>query len=123
MPTDWRKAKFLRPFSLLENALFGDGNGSEWDFAYDGGSFKVQFKCDGYNHFRCPSYPAHSHWSLLPSGNLFIDWGQYGKYEMTMDPATGTMSGSVQGKPDQWRKATFLQQIVSDEVASYETGH
>ena len=44
--------------------LFGVGGGSEWSFAYDGGEFAVQFKADGYNHFTCPTYPAHSHYTL-----------------------------------------------------------
>ena len=51
-PEDWRKATFLRPLSEVESLLMGQGAGSEWDFAYEGGSFKVQFKGDGYNHFR-----------------------------------------------------------------------
>lgn len=121
---DWRKARLLRPLSPVETLLFGDGAGSEWDFAYDGGSFKVQFKADGFNHFRCPSYPAHSHWSLLPTGNLFVDWGQYGKYELTCDPASKTMQGSVVGDPSQWRKATFLQNInPTDTAPTAEEAH
>jgi len=124
---DWRKATFVRPFSPVEALLLGEGTGSEWDFAYDGGSFTVQFKGDGFNHFRCPTYPAHSHWKLLPTGNLFVDWGQYGKYDLVCDPAAKTMTGSVTGDPSQWRKATFLGNIAAavagaadQAAASYE---
>jgi hypothetical protein len=58
-----------------------------------------------------------------------VDWGQFGKYELQVDVATKvirsngalwrlnvhclalqTMQGSVQGKADQWRKASFLRQ-------------
>merc|ERR1711918_293209 len=110
------KAKFLRALSPLEACLFGEGAGTEWDFAYDGGSFKVQFKSDGYNHFKCPTYPAHSHWSILPSGKIFIDWAKYGRYELTCDPAAGSMEGSVQGTPEKWRKAQLLRVLPVAEA-------
>ena len=51
-PEDWRKMTPLRALSDAEKLIIGEGAGSEWDFAFDGGSFKVIFKCDGYNHFR-----------------------------------------------------------------------
>jgi hypothetical protein len=44
--------KPARALSPMEALIFGEGFGSEWDFAYDGGSFKVEFKGDGFNHFR-----------------------------------------------------------------------
>ena len=81
-PGDWRKATFVKPLSPVESLLFGAGGGTEWKFEYSGGSFGVQFKADGYNHFNCPSYPEHSHYTLdthNPPGNMIeIDWGKYG---------------------------------------------
>ena len=32
VPSDWRKAKFLRPLSATEALLFGAGGGTEWNF-------------------------------------------------------------------------------------------
>jgi hypothetical protein len=81
-PGDWRKATFVKPLSPVESLLFGAGGGTEWKFEYSGGSFGVQFKADGYNHFNCPSYPEHSHYILdthTPPGNMIeIDWGKFG---------------------------------------------
>ena len=71
---------------------------------------------------RCPQYPAHSHWALTGPDTIFIDWGNYGKYELKVDAANSSMEGSVQGKPAQWRKATLLQAITVDEKVDYE-GH
>merc|ERR1719231_2228213 len=94
-PADWRKATFVKPLSPVESLLFGVGGGTEWKFEYSGGSFGVQFKADGYNHFNCPSYPEHSHYILdthNPPGNMIeIDWGKFGTYVMAIDPETKTM--------------------------------
>ena len=38
--------------------------------AYDGGEFTVQFKADGYNHFNCAMYPAHSHYVRCQAGDF-----------------------------------------------------
>ena len=56
-PNNWRKTAFKRPLCAEELTLIGDGAGSVWDFAWSGGSFPVQFKADGYNHFRCEDFP------------------------------------------------------------------
>ena len=53
----------------------------------------------------------------MPSGNLFVDWGQYGKYELTCDPATKTMTGSVAGDPAQWRKMEMKRLFTPAETA------
>lgn len=57
-PESWRKMKLKRPFTVAEQMLMD----SEWDFIHEGGSFRVNFKADGYNHFVCHDFPAHSHW-------------------------------------------------------------
>ena len=72
-----RKAEFLRPLSNVEAMLIGDGAGTEWDFEWSGGSFPVEFKADGYNHFKCATFPAHAHWSFN-EGKIFINWAEYG---------------------------------------------
>jgi hypothetical protein len=99
----WRKATFERELSATETLLFGVGGGSEWSFAYDGGEFAVQFKADGFNHFNCPTYPAHSHYTV-DGDKIYIDWQKYGEYDMVVDVAAKTMSGSTKGKPEDWRK-------------------
>merc|ERR1719247_3647896 len=94
--TDWRKAAFKRALSPVEAVLLGDGAGTEWDFQWSGGSFPVQFKADGYNHFKCEEFPAHAHWSL-EGDSLKINWSQFGKYTLTVDAAAKTMSGMEDG--------------------------
>jgi len=109
--TDWRKAKHLRQLSPVEALIIGKGAGSLWDFEWSGGKFEVEFKADGYNHFKCSQFPAHAHWSLA-GDVLRINWAQYGKYTLTVDADAKTMSGASDGaedppKDDEWRKAKF----------------
>ena len=81
-PADWRKATFVKPLSPVEVLLFGQGGGTEWSLEYEGGKFPVQFKADGYNHFNCPSYPAHSHYALDSHGTgntIEVNWDKYGE--------------------------------------------
>mmetsp|Transcript_52492 Transcript_52492/g.125430 ORF Transcript_52492/g.125430 Transcript_52492/m.125430 type:complete len:204 (-) Transcript_52492:96-707(-) len=120
---NWRKAKFKRPLSAEEVALIGDGAGTEWDFQWSGGSFPVQFKADGYNHFKCQDFPAHAHWSL-DGDKLKINWAEYGNYELTIDGASKTMSGcAVGGNPEtDWRKAK-LEKNLTDIYSHEECEH
>jgi hypothetical protein len=115
--SNWRKCTFNRPLSAEELALIGDGAGSEWDFAWSGGNFPVQFKADGYNHFKCDEFPAHAHWTIQGT-KLTINWAEYGKYEMTIDPAAKTMEGGLIGadwKTD-WRKAKHSRNLLDNKV-------
>jgi hypothetical protein len=114
---NWRKADFLRPLSAQESALIGDGAGSEWDFEWSGGKFPVQFKADGYNHFKCEDFPAHAHWAWDQQKELLtIHWDQYGTYEMKINGAEKTMEGSAKGAPDDWRKAELLRNLIDNKV-------
>ena len=113
-PQDWRRATFVRPLSPVESLLFGVGGGTEWKFEYEGGSFGVQFKADGYNHFNCPSYPSHSHYSLDSHGTgntIEIDWGKYGTYVLAIDPDTKTATGSTKGNPQDWRRMSWVRDL------------
>jgi hypothetical protein len=76
----------------------------------------VQFKADGYNHFHCPTYPAHSHYSL-DGNNLSLDWGQYGSYELVVDPGTGTMQGCEKFKPAEWRRCSYIRPLEAQQNA------
>ena len=100
-PDNWRKMKLREPFSTAELKLMD----SRWDFQWSGGSFEVEFRADAHNHFICKSFPDHSHWTKTGS-TVYINWGKYGEYELELDPSGDYMSGSVKGKPDDWRKAT-----------------
>lgn len=76
---NWRKMEYLRDFTAGEKRILGDGYGTAWDFQYEKGHFEIEFRCDGFNHFHCPSFPAHSHWTMNEEdGLIVIDWGQYG---------------------------------------------
>ncbi len=77
--SQWRKMVFLRPFNRTEMAIMGQGFGTVWNFEYEHGSFEVEFRCDGFNHFICETYPAHSHWNLTEEQLIAISFGQYGQ--------------------------------------------
>jgi len=114
---NWRKADFARPLSDAEMALIGDGAGSEWDFEWSGGKFPVQFKSDGYNHFKCEDFPAHAHWAWDQAKELLtIHWGEFGVYEMKIDGKEKTMVGHAQGAEDDWRKAAHLRNLLDNKV-------
>ena len=77
-PANWRKMSYLRPFSAHETLMMGTGAGSAWNFEWEKGSFEVEFRCDGFNHFVCNTYPAHSHWAM-EDDKILINWDKYGK--------------------------------------------
>lgn len=77
-PTNWRKIEYVRDFNATERLLLANGFGSVWDFAWEKGSFEVEFHVDGFNHFVCKQYPAHSHWDIDESGLVTVNWGKYG---------------------------------------------
>lgn len=120
--TNWRKAVKTRDLSPEEIAILGDGAGTEWEFEWSGGSFPIQFKADGYNHFKCEDFPAHAHWTMDPAGGnkIQIDWAEYGKYdlEITVEGDEKTMSGmQVGGKPEEdWRKGKHLRNMLDNKV-------
>ena len=77
----------------------------------------MEFKADGYNHFKCEQFSAHSHWSL--AGNtLKINWGQFGNYELTVDPSTMSMEGFMVGADPavEWRKAKHTRNLLDQAV-------
>jgi hypothetical protein len=78
--SNWRKIEFLRDFNATERLIFGDGYGTAWNFIYEKGSFEVEFRADSFNHFVCPQYPAHSHWSIDDSELVYVNWGKYGEF-------------------------------------------
>jgi len=125
-PNNWRKAAFKSELSPAEALLIGDGAGTEWDFEWSGGSFKVRFKADGYNHFQCPDFPAHAHWTL--TGNtLKINWAEYGNYTMEIDAAASAMAGGQTGqdwsKDDMWRKAKNPEKLMDQKTLEHCEHH
>ena len=121
-PESWRKMKLKRPFSEAEKMLMD----SQWELEHPGGKFNIEFRADGYTHFVCPDFPAHSHWSLTndetPTPLLYINWGKYGEYELTIAADGQTMAGSAKGKPDNWRKARRLGSL-GEAAAVHEHDH
>jgi len=110
---DWRKANFREPLSTVEKLLYGLGAGTEWELQWMEGSFPVQFKCDGYNHFKCEKFPAHAHWSI-DGDKIKINWAAFGTYTLKIDAKNKTMYGAGDGAADppaehEWRKARWLR--------------
>jgi hypothetical protein len=123
---NWRIMEFVRPYTPEELIVQGEyGAGSAWNFEYEGGSFEIQFLFDSYNHFVCPSYPAHSHWSMSEGRVIDIDWGKFGKYQLQVDSATASMTGSKLGQPSNWRKASLIRSInpVDLEASAHAHAH
>mmetsp|Transcript_371 Transcript_371/g.942 ORF Transcript_371/g.942 Transcript_371/m.942 type:complete len:199 (-) Transcript_371:252-848(-) len=114
-PANWRKMVRKRPFSVAETKLFD----SKWMFEHPGGSFEIEFRADGFNHFVCKDFPAHSHWRLVGDSpdepTLEIAWGQYGDYELKIDASGETMTGSAKGEPSNWRRAKRISGVAAQE--------
>lgn len=121
-PHNWRKLSFLGSFTAEEQLLMGAGGGSCWGFQWEKGEFEIELRCDGYNHFVCKEYPAHSHWlsTTLPDGRCKVDinWGQYGEYELILDAASQSMVGNKKGQPANWRKAYLKGPLGMDALSS-----
>ena len=119
----WRKMAKTRDFSAAELAVMD----SKWEFEHAGGSFEVEFRADAFNHFVCEDYPAHSHWYLekaeTPTPTLCINWGKFGEYELEIAADGKSASGSVKGKPDEWRKMTNKGALGSNLKQYAEHNH
>ena len=114
---------YLRDFNPAELCLFGNaGGGTVWDFAWQNGSFEVEFRSDGFNHFVCNSYPEHSHW-IMSEDDIKIFWGKFGTYVLKIDPVSSTMSGCKEGEPTNWRKATLLRSLGTEALTAPEHDH
>ena len=140
---NWRRMTFIRAFNEHEVLMMGTGSGSVWNFEWEKGNFEVEFRCDGYNHFICNSYPAHSHWSM-EDGKVFINWDKYGRpfssllavvfaltsqiqlptsgdYELVLDACSKQMVGSKKGEPTNWRKLQFIRSLTADSLGQIPT--
>jgi predicted DNA-binding WGR domain protein len=123
-PEKWRKMSLTRPLNAGEVLMVGDGGGSAWDFQWEGGKFEVQFFCDGFNHFVCPQYPAHSHWEMDEnSSRVYVNWGKYGEYELVLDANEKVMTGHKKGQPENWRRAVFLRGLSLETIQSSAHDH
>mmetsp|Transcript_12399 Transcript_12399/g.36856 ORF Transcript_12399/g.36856 Transcript_12399/m.36856 type:complete len:236 (+) Transcript_12399:163-870(+) len=116
-PNDWRRMSFARPLSDVEATLLSPtGGGTEWAFEYESGRFAVQFRGDGYNHFHCQQYQAHSHWKLggAAGDEVTISWGQYGTYVMKVSGRAAT--GHAAGNPSDWRRMKYIRDLDAAEA-------
>lgn len=120
---NWRTMRKQRPFSAAEKAVMD----SRWEFEYAGGSFEVEFRADAFNHFVCEQYPAHSHWRLddaeSPTPTLYINWGKFGEYTLQVAADGASASGSVKGRPDDWRRMKNLGSLGSNLKQYAEHDH
>ena len=73
----------------------------------------------------CIRIAAHSHWKL-EDNRVYINWDKYGEYDLILDMATASMSGSKRGQPDNWRKAKFIRSLGAEgvtTVTAHDHGH
>lgn len=74
-----------------------------YDFQHPSGSFEICLRPGG--RFFAPKFQARASWNCTEGGELFIEWGKYGQYTLTIqDPETRSFAGSAVGKPESWRK-------------------
>ena len=74
-----------------------------YDFVHAGGNFDVHLRSQG--RFFAPKFQARATWNVTEAGELFIDWGKFGQYQLSLkDPATRSFEGASVSKPDSWRK-------------------
>lgn len=61
----------------------------------------------------CAAFPAKAYWRIegveSDTPIIYINWGKYGEYELTMAADGESMAGSAKGKPEKWRKATRIR--------------
>ena len=72
----------------------------------------------------CESFPAKASWRIEDAESdtptVYIDWGQYGEYELKMAPDGESLVGSEKGKLANWRKATRIRGL--DEMPLKKRG-
>jgi len=121
---NWRRLEFLRSFTPEELLLQGENSaGTVWNFEYEHGSFEVQFLFDSYNHFICPTYPAHSHWKMIDGRAIEIDWGKYGTYDLEIITDEAKLIGSKKGQPFNWRRAQLIRALTAEDLESAHHEH
>ena len=81
-------------------------DGGVYDFTHPRGSFEVHLRPGG--RFFAPMFPAKTLWMCTagPTGQLLIQWAQYGQYALSMDASSPipSFTGSVVGRSEDWRK-------------------
>jgi hypothetical protein len=87
-----------------------------YTFEHAGGSFDVHLRSQ--ERFFAPKFQAKATWHMnLEMTVINIDWGKFGKYELTMtDAGTKAFSGSAVGKPESWRKMHLKRPFTEAEL-------
>jgi hypothetical protein len=91
-PESWRKMFRRRQFTVAEEKLMD----SKWTLTHPKGSFEIEFRADGFNHFICEEFPAHSHWKYVHTSHP----------PSTLQPCACTQSVL-------WKRAPFPQEEVN----------
>jgi hypothetical protein len=71
---------------------------------------------DGYNHFSCPKFPAHSHWKVIGNNSVEVNFGKYGDYILNFSDATHLV-GHKKDIPANWRRCTLNRSITPADKA------
>lgn len=102
---DWRKLFFKRSLTPAETLT----SGSAWNVNFERGRpFRVELRADG--SFYCKDYPGAFTWQIA-DGQVQIDWGVYGKYDLDIDATNKILKGDKRGRPGDWRRLEFIEHI------------
>ena len=71
---------------------------------------------DGYNHFSCPKFPAHSHWKVIGNNSVEVNFGKYGDYILNFSDFTHLV-GHKKDIPANWRRCTLNRSITPADKA------
>jgi hypothetical protein len=67
--------------------------------------------------FFSPQYQAQATWTIIDQDKVYIDWGNYGEYELAMTTASPpAFEGSYKGKPTNWRKMALKRPFTVAEM-------
>jgi len=68
--------------------------------------------------FFSPQYQAQATWTVIDQDKIYIDWGNYGEYELALNGSANppVFEGSYKGKPTNWRKMALKRPFTVAEM-------
>jgi hypothetical protein len=96
-----------------------------YQFVHEKGYLIVSLRA--YGVFQCEQYVTKSSWGITSNDSLFVDFGEYGKYELfpvvdAEDPDSVEYEGHVVDQPRMWRKLVWVRPFTEFELLLYSGG-